>query len=158
MDTTMDTDPPESAAFRTVGDLLRWCRQAPEGTSVPVAEMARQLEALGTEAETTSEATGHEDDESPELRWSWRVKLFRDDTPAEARLGVQEAAEATGKSVSWIRKKAAAGDLPSRKLGRDLVFLAGELRHWIRESEQVQAAGPMDPPGRHLDMVEGGRS
>lgn len=73
---------------------------------------------------------------------SWRERLWT--VPPETRIGVVEAAEAIGKSTSWVYKHARApkGErkemiLPFRKLGNDTVFVVGELREWLTEQEVV---------------------
>jgi hypothetical protein len=68
---------------------------------------------------------------------------------AETRLGVREAAEALGRPVSFVYRhtseKAAGGArLPHRRLDGELVFVAGELRSWLREHEETIEPGRMD--------------
>lgn len=98
-------------------------------------------EAVGDALEDADVPSG----ENPEP--SWRERLWT--CPSSARLGLPEVVEALGRSESWVysRTRAAAEDpLPHAKLSGSLVFRAGELRHWIREHEDVQVAGPSDPP------------
>lgn len=86
---------------------------------------------------------------------TWRCRLWR--APSEARLGLPEVVEALGTSRSWVyqRTRSDAEDpLPHAKLSGGLVFRAGELRHWIREHEDVQVAGPSDPPEGALSLHE----
>jgi predicted DNA-binding transcriptional regulator AlpA len=63
---------------------------------------------------------------------TWREKLWT--VPADTRLGVRECAEALGKKTSWVYHQQ---DLPRRKLGSELTFLAGELRDWLSTTEEV---------------------
>ena len=95
---------------------------------------------------------------------TWRERLWK--VPAETRLGAEDVAEAFGKSRHWIyrqisptrrigtgkgaRKEPNPNPLPSRKLSGELIFTAGEVRAWARDSEQVQHAGP------YLSVSSGG--
>lgn len=91
--------------------------------------------------------------------WTWRERLWA--APAETRVGVRELVEALDVSESWIysRTKADAEDpIPHRKIGGSLVFLVGEVRHWIREHEEAPVQGPSWSPVRDgLGVVESGR-
>lgn len=142
----MDTDRPEPEGLE---DALRWARRAPEGTLLPAEAVA---EILARAQEDRPADPGEEEPaEAPvERPWSWREKLW--DTPSETRLGVQELAEALARSKSWIRKAARAGELPARKHGQAFVFVAGEIRHWIRSSEESVSEGPSDPPSGTLRL------
>ncbi len=71
---------------------------------------------------------------------SWREKLWT--VPPETRIGVQELAEAVGRSRDWCYRhtspKADSDDrLPHRKLDGELVFIVAEIRDWIRSQEDV---------------------
>lgn len=70
---------------------------------------------------------------------TWRERLWT--VPADTRLGVVEVAEAMGdKPRSWVYARtgpAAEDPLPCRKLDGTLVFMAGELREWIEDREEV---------------------
>lgn len=71
------------------------------------------------------------------------------DLPAETRLSVQQVAEACGKSAAWVYKHVDARrtdvPIPYRREGggrrHRLVFLAGEVRSWIRQREVVVRRG-----------------
>ena len=76
---------------------------------------------------------------------SWRERLWT--CPAETRLGLDELCEAMSRSSSWIYHRTSAkavNRIPHRKLDGVLCFTAGEVRAWIRDSEQVVCAGPME--------------
>lgn len=76
---------------------------------------------------------------------SWRERLWT--CPAETRLGLDELCEAMSRSSSWIYHRTSAkavNRIPHRKLDGVLCFTAGEIRAWIRDSEQVVYAGPME--------------
>jgi hypothetical protein len=79
---------------------------------------------------------------------TWRERLWS--VSPDVRLGVPEAAEAFGRPVSWVYRHTSAKSglelLPHRRLDGELVFLAGELRAWIREHEEVVQRGPRDMP------------
>ncbi len=55
------------------------------------------------------------------------------DSPGEARkyLKPQEVAELLGKSLDWVRRRAADNTLPHRFVGRDLRFIASEIDAWV---------------------------
>jgi hypothetical protein len=64
---------------------------------------------------------------------------------------VCEAAEALGRPVSFVyrhtsEKSAGGARLPHRRLDGALVFLAGELRTWLREHEETITAGRASGP------------
>lgn len=145
----MDTDGPR---FDGLEGALAWARSAPKGASLPVSAVVRLLEDVQDSRDETRKAQAPLSSDRP---WTWREKLW--DTPSETRLGVIELAEAVGRSKSWIRKQARAGEIPARKQGQAFVFLAGEVRHWVRESEEVVNAGPSDPPVGRLNFVDGQR-
>jgi hypothetical protein len=77
---------------------------------------------------------------------TWRERLWL--CPAETRFGIKELCEAVGKPKSWAYRhtsqKSGLALIPHRKLDGELLFLAGEVRHWLREHEEVVHAGPME--------------
>lgn len=79
-------------------------------------------------------------DDYIEANAPWAERLWT--APAETRLGVRELAEAVGRPRSWVyRHTAPSGDLapiPHRRLDGLLVFLAGEVRDWLRANEEVK--------------------
>ena len=81
----------------------------------------------------------------PDFHWTWREKLWI--VPAETRIGTTELAEAMGRPKSWVyahTQAEAENPLPHRKLDGVLVFTVGEVRAWMKESEEVLVAGPME--------------
>ena len=69
---------------------------------------------------------------------SWREKLWL--VPPETRIGTGELAEALGCPRSWVyaRTQMKAEDrIPHRKMGGNLRFVVGEVRAWIKISEEV---------------------
>lgn len=118
----------------TVAELRRWAETMP-GALVPASAL---LEALDGLEEPTPARGGAVPTPSP----SWRERLWS--VPAETRLGVAEVAEALGRPKSFVyaRTGSAEDALPHRKLDGSLVFTAGEIRAWIRDHEEVIAAGP----------------
>ena len=70
---------------------------------------------------------------------TWRERLWT--VPPETRLGVRELTEATGRSRDWVYRHTAASTtrarLPHRKLDGQIVFAAGEVRAWLRDTELV---------------------
>ena len=68
---------------------------------------------------------------------SWQQKIWT--CPSETRISVTDLAEAVGRSSGWIYKRTqskAQERLPHRKVnGGGLVFLAGEIREWLKARE-----------------------
>ncbi|HET9982770.1 MAG TPA: hypothetical protein VFQ38_04270 [Longimicrobiales bacterium] len=136
-------------APRTLAELRDWLAAAPVGTMLPAGAV---LELLDDIAAAPSVLTRETAAPAPE---SWRVKLWT--VPAETRLGVAEVAEAAGKPKSWVYRHtgpAAEKRIPHRKLDGELVFVAGEVRAWLRDHEHIVEAGPIyDGDGRRLRAV-----
>ena len=71
----------------------------------------------------------------------WRERLW--DVDADVRLGVREAAEALGRPRSFVYSHTKGHEaIPHRRQDGRLVFVAGELRQWIRDREDVVASPP----------------
>jgi hypothetical protein len=120
----------------TIGDLIAWLAAAPQGTIVPAAALHDLLASLANGGphpppEPAASAT-----------FTWRERLWT--APADTRLGVREVAEAIGRPKGWVYRRTSAksgkAPLPHRKLDGELVFVAGELRTWLRRHE-VPGAG-----------------
>jgi hypothetical protein len=107
--------------------LLSLLRQLPTGATVPVGWVVQRLEALGPEPASEAEEQ------------NWRARLWT--VPEETRLTAQEVAEALGHSVGWVYKRTCATAeerLPHRKTETGgLVFLADELREWLKAREST---------------------
>ena len=118
-------------------ELARWLRQAPPGTLVQAAEIAQLL----ADTETVEERPGNA------ALVTWREKLWT--CPPETRLGRAELLEALGRSDSWLYRhtgpKAKAARIPCRRLDGELVFIAGEVRTWLAEQEEVLEPGHTSP-------------
>lgn len=71
----------------------------------------------------------------------WAERLWT--APADTRLGVRELAEAVGRPRSWVyRHTSPKGDLapiPHRRLDGLLVFIAGEVRDWLKANEEAKS-------------------
>jgi len=104
----------------TLADLRRSAECLPVGTSISIPREAL-IAALDAPAS------------------EWREKIWI--CPPETRLGVAEVAGALGRPKSFVYRATgpAAGDsrIPHRKLAGELVFLASEIRAWIRDNEEV---------------------
>lgn len=112
-----------------------------------VREAVSRAEKAAREAERASEEGSAPTGPETAPRWTWRSRLWA--CPPETRLGIRELVEALGVSKSWVysRTKSEADDpLPHRKLGGALLFVAGELRHWIRTHEEAPVEGPSWSP------------
>jgi len=124
---------------RALGDLLRWLDSAPQGTTLSAAsvrEVLAEIEAtdpVDLEPEPRREA---------EYEPTWRERLWV--APAETRIGVAELTEALGRPKSWVYRHTSAKTIPHRKLDGELLFIVGEVRAWMREREDIEAAGPME--------------
>ena len=125
-----------------------WLETLAEASAVlPASEVLARLPAA-EERETPPEP-------SP-IELTWRERLWL--VPAETRLGVAELCEALDRSPSWAYRRTgpkADEPLPHRLLDGQLVFLAGEIRHWIRTHEESVSECPMDPTAseRRLRVV-----
>lgn len=131
----------DGGKVRNLHDLLEWLSRAPEGTQLPASTLAAMLRPL-VDAPADPEPVSLEAVASEP---TWRERLWT--CPAETRMGVREVAEAVGKSASWVyrhtSKKSGLPILPHRKLD-GLVFLAGEVRAWLREHEESVCEVPME--------------
>ena len=133
--------------MRSINDLRRWVATAPAGTTVSTEALAEMLDAL--DMEPAPEVVR---DTSPPLPWT--VLLWQADP--ETRIGRAELLEALNKSTSWLYRctgPKAKHRIPHRKLDGELVFLVGEVRRWLRDREEIVAAGPMDNPSRSLKAM-----
>ena len=141
-----------SGQGKTKRKILERFRGLPKGTLVPVEAL---LEALADDTPARDEGasgqaralpSGIAEPEGPAPQ-SWRVLLWT--VPAETRIGREELLEAVGRPRSWIYRHTAAKAehrIPHRKLDGELVFVVGEVREWLRESEEIVQAGPLQPP------------
>ncbi len=123
----------------TLKELRQWAEAAPRGATVPVASLAELLADLEAEGARSTPV------EPSKPAQTWRERLWT--VPAETRLGVHELAEALSKPKSWIYRRTgpqSTARLPHRKQGSELVFVTGEVRHWLRSHEDVIEAGPME--------------
>jgi hypothetical protein len=135
---------------KTLADLHAWAASAPAGTlvTVPADRLAALLE--GVEHAAPSPA-------ADQPRTPWRALLWIVD--AETRIGRDELLEATGRPLSWLHRHTgpkSTDRIPHRRDEGQLVFIVGEVRHWLKAREQVVEAGPMDT-SRTLRSVKGGR-
>lgn len=134
--------------MKTLSDLDTWLAAAPAGTLLTAQTVREMIAPLASE----SRQDDREAVEPAETLATWRERLWT--APAETRIGVKEVAEAVGRSASWIYKhtstkaveESEASPLPYRKLEGELVFVVGEIRAWIRDSEDVLRGGRMDSP------------
>lgn len=79
---------------------------------------------------------------------SWRTLIW--ECPDDTRLGIAELCEAVGKSKAWVyRRTCATGSrlgygaqrdrIPHAKVAGQLVFIASEIRDWLRQRERAAA-------------------
>lgn len=133
---TQDT---ESAGETPLSVQLADARADARRARTALSELEERLDAI--ERETGQERPAAVEAPQP----SWRERLWS--CPPETRLDAEQAAEATGLSKSRIYKLTSAEGIPFRKLAGGLVFVAGELRSWLRERESVEVEGRMELDG-----------
>lgn len=124
--------------MRTFAELRTWAASAPVGTMVPAGRLAELLGDLEPAHPPAAASDGPA---------TWRVLLWTVDP--ETRIGRDELLEAVGRPVSWLYRHTgpkAADRIPHRRLDGQLVFVVGEVRRWLREREEIIAAGPLDRP------------
>lgn len=130
----------------TLADVLRRYKAAPDDALVPASSVVADLERVEPEAAEPEPGSG-QPVEVPET--TWRQKLWT--APAECRIGVEELSEALGRSPSWIyarTQESADPRLPHGKLSGSLVFRCGEVRAWLRDTEEDVVGYRMEPaPG-----------
>ena len=118
--------------------LLAWLRDAPPGTTVAAAEIAKRLANVAPNGAGVSS-----DGPTP----TWRERLWT--VPPETRIGRQELLEALGRSRNWLYrhtgKKATCARIPCRKLDGELVFVVGEVRRWLVDHEEIVEPGRSAP-------------
>ena len=139
--------------------MVEWLERAPEGTMLSaraVADRIRELELDDAveDPEPVAPAAGADVEATPEPTWQTRLWLV----PAETRLSAAEVCEAVGRSKDWLyRRTGTKADhrIPHRRLDGVLVFVAGEVREWIREHEEQVQDGPTDAPAKHLHLARG---
>ena len=136
----------------TASDFRTWLSVLADAAAVvPASEVLARL----------PEAEEHETGESRfqsgtlnDIELTWRERLWL--VPSETRLGAHEVCEALARSSWWLYRHTGpkAGDpLPHRLLDGQLVFVAGEIRHWIREHEESVFELPMDRERRQLKVM-----
>ena len=128
-------------------DFRTWLSVLAEASAtLPASEvLARLPEAEEQEIPQT---------EPSPIELTWRERLWL--VPSETRLGVHEVCEALDRSSSWLYRHTgpkAEDPLPHRLLDGQLVFVAGEIRHWIREHEESVFELPMDRERRQLKVM-----
>lgn len=126
---------------QTLRELLSWLAAAPPGTALDAAALCSLLAEMADTPEREPEPVG----EAGSWRPTWRERLWT--APAETRIGRAELLEAVGRPPSWLYRHTgakAAHRIPHRKIDRELTFLVGEVRAWLREREEMVEAGPMD--------------
>jgi hypothetical protein len=139
----------KESEIQTLDDAIRWLRGAPPGTLIPADTMAELISSVKEAAPPDPRAGVSESG----FQGSWRERLWT--VPSETRLGVSELSEALGRKRSWIyartqqegkTAKDRSERLPHRRLDGVLVFVAGEIRRWVREREESFSECPMEPP------------
>lgn len=130
---------PLTPMFATFDALVAWLASAPAGTMIDAAALRA---VLATIADARTPNVEPSPVVAPGATWSERLWVVAPET----RLGVREAAEALGRPLSFVYRhtsaKAAGADrLPHKKFDGELLFVAGELREWIRAHEETVVQG-----------------
>ena len=126
-------------------------RELPRDTLVPLGWI---LDRLDEDESAEEQSIPDSVSDTPETD-SWRLKLWT--APAECRIGPAEVCEAVGRTRPWLYRRTGAkakDRIPHRKFGGELVFVVGELREWIRDTEELVEVGQTD--GRFLKVSRGG--
>ena len=123
-------------------ELLEWLSTAPDATLFRADDLRAMLASM---APPRTQAAPHDADSAP---LTWRERIWT--VPAETRLGVPEVAEALSRPASFVyrgtsEKASGSNRIPHRKLAGELSFVAGEIRTWICEHEEVIAKGRTRP-------------
>ena len=118
-------------------ELARWLRAAPPGTLVLAEEIAQLLADSKTVEKQPDSA----------VLVTWREKLWT--CAPDTRLGRVELLEALGRTKNWLYrhtgKQAKCSRIPCRRLDGELVFVAGEVRTWLAEQEEILEPGRTSP-------------
>lgn len=130
----------KGAQGRSLSDIISWLAEAPTGTLISADALAAILRGRSKDEEHTVSPPSPAATTSPT---SWRERLWT--VAPDTRLGVQEVAEAVGRSRDWVyRHTGPSGSgirLPHRKLDGALVFVASEVRNWLIDAEHVVEPG-----------------
>ena len=128
----------------TASEFRCWLETLADASAVlPASEVLSRLPKVSDMLETSSQEPTLTEPSPLEL--TWRERLWT--APAETRLGIVELCEGLGRSQSWAYKRTgpkAEDPLPHRLLDGQLVFLCGEIRHWVRTHEESISECPMD--------------
>ena len=118
--------------MKSVAEFVVWLRGAPPGTTLSAESVLAVLEADAPPQFAASIAP-------VSSLISWRERLWT--VPPETRLGVIELSEALGRAKSWTyrhtSRRSGLPRIPHRRLDGELVFVAGEVRAWIADHEDV---------------------
>lgn len=123
-------------------DTLARLKQMFPGSLVPVEAVIADLEMERAGSSTQSPTCAP----VPDIQPIWKERIWT--CPAETRLGLNELCEALGKPKSWGYRHTSAKSglpmIPYRKMDGVLTFVAGEVRAFLREHEEVVHSGPME--------------
>lgn len=72
---------------------------------------------------------------------SMQVEAVKQAEATKHYMKPQQVADMLGKSVDWVRRKAADGTLPHKYIGRDLRFIPSDVHKWVEE----QTLAKQDP-------------
>ncbi len=129
--------------MNTLDELRRWRAEAPAGATVPAYVVASMLD--GADLEPDRPAGPVVAPQEGVQVAPWRVLLWT--CAPEVRIGRAELLEAVARPASWLYRRTgekARDRIPHRKLEGELVFIVGEVRRWLRDSEEIVEVGPVD--------------
>lgn len=125
-----------SRGFHTLAELLDWLGMSPPGTMLSAVEVRRLMVAVTGDDEAIR---GHDAIALPGSG-DWKERLWC--APAATRIGVEQLAEALGRSSSWVYKhtslRSGSVPIPHRRLGTGkLEFVVSDIREWITQMEVI---------------------
>jgi predicted DNA-binding transcriptional regulator AlpA len=117
-----------------LADVLAWLESLPEGSLIPPACVIERLRGAGASFDGAGAATVPVAGLPPPASSSWEERIWS--CHPSTRLNASQACEVLGKSHDALYKLTSRGSIPHSKIDGVLVFKAGELRDWIRDTEE----------------------
>ena len=113
-------------SLKSITALKQWLQTAPKGTTVDTRALLEIVNALPQELPAEARSI-----ETPVVTWQ---------VPHQTRLRVPEVAEALGRPVSFVYRhtstRSGYSTIPHRRLDGELVFVADDVREWIKCNEE----------------------
>lgn len=120
-----------------LADTIRWLEQAPDGALLTAQSVLGLLRNSAPADAIVNQAA--QDYTTTSVVSSWQERLWT--VPADTRMTAPDVGEALCRPKSWVYRHTSQATglprLPHRKLDGELVFVAGEVRDWIRQHEEI---------------------